>query len=79
MKALKYILQLQKTFSFLKKKPNPKPIAISGSLQAPHCAPLLCFGFASELKEQILLSSLGKLAFQLFSSYTHQPQMSQPS
>lgn len=55
MKALKYILQLKyfflQTFSFLKKKPNPKPIAISGSLQAPHCAPLLCFGFASELKE----------------------------
>lgn len=51
------------TFSFVKKKPNPKPIAISGSLQAPLCAPLLFSGFASELKDQILLLSLGKPAF----------------
>ena len=44
-------------FSFTEKK-TPKPTHISGPLQAilPPCAPLLSFGFTSELKRQFFAS-----------------------
>lgn len=81
MKELKYILQLKNfssKLSVLWKKTQPQTNSYFRSTSSTPCS-FLIFGFASELKDEFLLLSLGKLAFQLFSSYTHRPQTAQPS